>query len=146
MSLAEAHDVCFSRDTIVTFDRRVNIVDETECLHRLGLSKELRGHATTTLEIERARALLPEVFHEFATGEFHRSIRVWLTRTCLLSLIEMATTGSLKPLFETRTSSTEKSLPTAASVVFVPPSYFKVDGKIDPFCRKKKTEGMLPSD
>ena len=101
MGMASGSEVCFSRDTIVTFDRRVNIVEETECLHRLGLSRELRGHATTNLDIDRARALLPEVFHDFATGEFHRSIRVWLTFPCLLSFIEMATAGSLKPLFET---------------------------------------------
>jgi hypothetical protein len=61
--------VCFSRDTIVTFDRRVKIVDETECLHRLGLSKELRGGATSQQDIERARELLPEAFSDFATGK-----------------------------------------------------------------------------
>ena len=91
MGTAKRIDVCFSRDTIVTFDRRVNIVDETECLHRLGLSKELRGHATTSREIERARALLPEVFQEFATGEFHRSshsIKTSLTNPHLSALID----------------------------------------------------------
>ncbi len=59
----------FSRDTILTFDRRVNIINETECLHKLGLSKELRGGAKTQHEIERARALLPEAFRDFATGK-----------------------------------------------------------------------------
>ena len=46
----------------------MRIVDETDCLHKLELSKELRGGATTQYEIERARGLLPETFHDFATG------------------------------------------------------------------------------
>ncbi len=58
---------CCSRDTIVTFDRQVNIVNETECLHKLGLSKELRGGAKSQYDIEQARALLPEAFSDFAT-------------------------------------------------------------------------------
>jgi hypothetical protein len=61
---------CFSRDTILTFDRRVNITNETECLHKLGLSKELRGGAKSQYEIEHARALLPEAFKNFATGKY----------------------------------------------------------------------------
>ncbi|CAF4828495.1 unnamed protein product, partial [Rotaria sp. Silwood1] len=98
------------RDTILTFDRRVKVVNETECLHKLGLSKELRGDVKTQYTIEQARALLPEAFWDFAT--------------------EMAMTGTLKTLFETRTSSNVKSRTSTASttpVVFVPPSYFKVD-------------------
>lgn len=58
----------FSRDTFLTFDRRVNITNETECLHKLGLSKELRGGRKSQQEIEQARALLPEAFSDFATG------------------------------------------------------------------------------
>ncbi len=39
-------------------------------------------------------------------------------------------TGSLKTLFETRTSSSNiKSRASTTTVDFVPPSYFKVDGK-----------------
>ncbi len=43
----------------------------------------------------------------------------------------MAISGSLKTLFETRTSSNVKngSTTTTTPVVFVPPSFFKVDGK-----------------
>ncbi len=42
----------------------------------------------------------------------------------------MAMSGSLKTLFESRTSSNVKSrTSTATPVIFVPPSYFKVDGK-----------------
>lgn len=59
----------FSRDTIVTFDRRVNIVNETECLHKLGLSKELRGEAKSQYDIDQARTLLPEAFGDFAMGK-----------------------------------------------------------------------------
>ncbi|CAF3920647.1 unnamed protein product [Rotaria sordida] len=95
------------RDTILTFDRQVKIVNETECLHKLGLSKELRGNVKSQFNIEQARALLPEAFWDFAT--------------------EMAMTGSLKTLFETRTSSSIKSRTSTTPVVFVPPSYFKVD-------------------
>ncbi|UJR30200.1 hypothetical protein I4U23_017739 [Adineta vaga] len=98
------------RDTIVTFDRRVNIIDETECLHKLGLSRELRGEAKSQYDIDKACALLPESFNDFAT--------------------EMAISGSLKALFENRISSNVKdssSKTTSTSVVFVPPSYFKVD-------------------
>jgi len=95
------------RDTILTFDRRVNIINETECLHKLGLSKELRGKTKSQHEIEQARALLPEAFRDFAT--------------------EMAISGSLKTLFETRTSSNGPSTTKSTPVVFVPPSFFKVD-------------------
>lgn len=46
----------------------------------------------------------------------------------------MAMFGSLKTLFETRTSSNIKSRPstttTAPPVNYVPPSFFKIDGKI----------------
>ncbi|CAF1262895.1 unnamed protein product [Adineta ricciae] len=94
------------RDTIVTFDRQVNIVNETECLHKLGLSRELRGEAKSQYDIEKARALLPEAFHDFAT--------------------EMAVVGSLKTLFENQVSSSTKNS-SSTPVVFVPPSYFKVD-------------------
>ena len=59
-----------SRDTIITFDRRVKIVNETECLHRLGLSKELRSDIKSQHNIEQARALLPEAFRDFATGKY----------------------------------------------------------------------------
>jgi hypothetical protein len=69
ISIDEIRFFPFSRDTILTFDRRVNIINETECLHKLGLSKELRGGAKTQHEIERARALLPEAFRDFATGK-----------------------------------------------------------------------------
>lgn len=55
-----------SRSTVLTFDRRVNLINETECLHQLGLSKELRGGATSEEEIERAQTLLPEAFRDFA--------------------------------------------------------------------------------
>ncbi len=45
----------------------------------------------------------------------------------------MAISGSLKTLFETRTSSNIKTrtstTTTATPIDFVPPSYFKVDGK-----------------
>jgi hypothetical protein len=46
----------------------------------------------------------------------------------------MAMTGSLKTLFETRTSSSNiksraSTTTTTTTVDFVPPSYFKVDGK-----------------
>ncbi|CAM2700658.1 unnamed protein product [Rotaria socialis] len=98
------------RDTIVTFDRRVKIFNETECLHKLGFSKELRGGVKSQHNIEQARALLPEAFWDFAT--------------------EMAMSGSLKTLFETRTSSNRKtrtSTTIKTPVVFVPPSFFKVD-------------------
>ncbi|CAF1014259.1 unnamed protein product [Rotaria magnacalcarata] len=98
------------RDTIVTFDRRVKIFNETECLHKLGFSKELRGGVKSQHDIEQARALLPEAFWDFAT--------------------EMAMSGSLKTLFETRTSSnikTRTSTTIKTPVVFVPPSFFKVD-------------------
>lgn len=59
--------ILFSRNTILTIDRRVNVINETECLHQLGLSKELRGGAKSEYEIEQARALLPEAFKDFAT-------------------------------------------------------------------------------
>ena len=54
----------------------------------------------------------------------------------------MAMSGSLKTLFDTRASSSIKhgtSIITASPVVFVPPSYFKVDGKLF-VIYKKKTE------
>ena len=51
----------------MTFDRRVNVINETECLHQLGLSKELCGGAKSEHEIEQVRTLLPEVFKDFAT-------------------------------------------------------------------------------
>jgi len=38
-------------------------------LHKLGLSKELRGGAKSQHEIEQARSLLPEAFRDFATGK-----------------------------------------------------------------------------
>jgi hypothetical protein len=95
------------RDTIITFNRRVKIINETECLHKLGLSKELRGGNKSQHNIERARALLPEAFSDFAT--------------------EMAMSGSLKTLFENRTSLNVKNGTTTTPVVFVPPSFFKID-------------------
>ncbi|CAF0792008.1 unnamed protein product [Adineta steineri] len=99
------------RDTIVTFDRRVKIINETDCLHKLGLSKELRGGMKSQYDIEQARALLPEAFSDFAT--------------------EMAISGSLKTLFDNQTSSNVKkgktTTTTTTPVVFVPPSYFKID-------------------
>lgn len=61
-----------SRNTIVTFDRRVNLTNETECLYQLGLSKELRGGAKSQYEIDQARALLPEAFKDFATRKILR--------------------------------------------------------------------------
>ena len=51
----------------------------------------------------------------------------------ILFLIEMALSGSLKTLFDARTSPSIKhgsSTITPSPVVFVPPSYFKVDGKL----------------
>lgn len=98
------------------------MTNETECLHQLGLSKELRGGATSQQEIEEARALLPEAFRDFATG-----------KNCVPNpsgegedLVEMAMSGSLKTLFDNQTTSTK---PTSA--VFISPSFFKVDGKFD---------------
>jgi hypothetical protein len=44
-------------------------MNETECLHKLDLSKELGGGAKNQHEIERARALLPEALRDFATGK-----------------------------------------------------------------------------
>jgi len=121
--------ICFSRDTILTFDRRVNITNETECLHKLGLSKELRGGLKSQHDIEQIRALLPEAFRDFATGKIYFIIIIIFNPR----KIEMAISGSLKTLFETRTSSNIKTrtstTTTATPIDFVPPSYFKVDGK-----------------
>ncbi len=105
----------------------MNIVNETECLHKLGLSKELRGGAKSQYDIEQARALLPEAFRDFAT----RTGFCNMSRDNIsLFITEMAMSGSLKTLFESRTLSNVKSrTSTTTPVIFVPPSYFKVDGK-----------------
>ncbi len=58
----------FSRNTILSFDRRVNIKNETDCLHKLGLSKQLSGGIKSQFEIENIRNILPETFRDFATG------------------------------------------------------------------------------
>lgn len=80
-------------------------------------------------DIEQARALLPEAFWDFATGKIY----YFSIQKLNYFIIEMAITGSLKALFETRTSSNIKNRTptktTTTPVVFVPPSYFKVDGK-----------------
>lgn len=125
------HVCASSRETTVTFDRRVKIVDETECLHKLGFSKELRGEAKSPREIEQARALLPDAFGDFATGKRSGKATDVVALPCVA---EMAVSGSLKTLFESRTGPDVKHIPSAASstpVVFVPPSYFKVDGTFD---------------
>ncbi|CAF4386041.1 unnamed protein product [Rotaria socialis] len=91
-----------------TIRDKVRLVEDA--LLKLGFSKELRGGVKSQHNIEQARALLPEAFWDFAT--------------------EMAMSGSLKTLFETRTSSNRKtrtSTTIKTPVVFVPPSFFKVD-------------------
>ncbi|CAF1003363.1 unnamed protein product, partial [Didymodactylos carnosus] len=58
----------------------LDLIDDLDCLDRLGLSNELRAQTNNLLELEKAGLLLPETFHDFVT--------------------EMCLVGTLRTLYE----------------------------------------------
>lgn len=115
--------VSFSRNTVLTFDRRVNIKNETECLHKIGLSKQLQGGIKSQQELEQIRSLVPETFQDFVTRTKITELKTLFNKFFVFCL-EMAMSGSLKTLFESRTSTAKSTSSTN-----LPPVCFKIEGK-----------------
>jgi hypothetical protein len=80
----------------------VTIADETNYLHQLGLSNELRGEKQLASTIQRVQSLLPSIFKVLINGKEKKDPEEKWNDRFLFE--EMGSSGALQPLFETRTS------------------------------------------